>query len=114
MISEIKAGSNGLPPVKDQYDEYDKKIIAEAAVKFGAKVVADAYGMKWQTVVAWKKRLKIARPNFKIVIQSPSGQEITIDELLAKIVMFDSVYIRADQNAAYWVRGDEHGAVTLW
>ena len=50
-----------------------------------------------------------------IVIQSPMGGEITAEEILAKLPLpVDKVYIRVDQNAAYWVRGDESGAVNLW
>ena len=50
-----------------------------------------------------------------IVIQSPMGREITAEEILAKLPLpVDKVYIRVDQNAAYWVRGDESGAVNLW
>lgn len=50
-----------------------------------------------------------------IVIQSPMGGEITAEEILAKLPHpVDKVYIRVDQNAAYWVRGDESGAVNLW
>ena len=50
-----------------------------------------------------------------IVIQSPMGGEITAEEILAKLPLpVDKVYIRVDQNAAYWVKGDESGAVNLW
>ena len=57
-----------------------------------------------------------------LIIQSPSGQEITPEDVRAKISTavgtVDKVYIRADEGKAYWVRGegdkDEHGAVELW
>ena len=54
-----------------------------------------------------------------LTIQSPSGQEITADDIRAKISTtvgsVEKVYIRADEGKAYWVRGeDEHGAVELW
>lgn len=40
-----------------------------------------------------------------IIIQSPMGGEITAEEILAKLPHpVDKVYIRVDQNAAYWVR----------
>ena len=35
-------------------------------------------------------------------------------EILEKIGEADSVYIRVDQNKAYWVRGEESGSVDLW
>ena len=58
----------------------------------------------------------------QLVIQSPSGQEITPEDVRAKISTtvgsVKKVYIRADEGKAYWVRGEgdkeEHGAVELW
>ena len=48
-----------------------------------------------------------------VIIQSPMGGEIDVNEILAKVGPVDKVYVRVDQNAAYWVRGDESGAVNL-
>ena len=48
------------------------------------------------------------------MIQSQMGGEITPDEILAKIGEADTVYIRVDQNKAYWVKGKETGSVDLW
>ncbi len=58
----------------------------------------------------------------KLIIQSPSGQEITPEDVRAKVSTavgsVDRVYIRPDEGKAYWVRGEgekeEHGAVELW
>ena len=59
----------------------------------------------------------------QLIIQSPSGQEITPEDVRAKVsdvagATVDKVYIRADEGKAYWVRGEgekeEHGAVELW
>ena len=49
-----------------------------------------------------------------VIIQSPMGGEITPEEVLAKVGPVDKVYVRVDLNTAYWVRGDESGAVNLW
>ena len=49
-----------------------------------------------------------------VVIQSPMGGSITPEEILSKTGPVDSVYIRVDENKAYWVRGDETGSVELW
>ena len=60
---------------------------------------------------------KAERPAAKparLVIQSPFGKEITPEEVLAKVGEVDAVYIRVDQNKAYWVRGKEYGSVDLW
>ncbi len=50
----------------------------------------------------------------EVIIQSPMGGEITGEEILARIGEVDKVYIRVDENKAYWVRGEETGSVDLW
>lgn len=50
----------------------------------------------------------------EIIIQSPMGGEISPEAILAKIGEADKVYIRVDENKAYWVRGEESGSVDLW
>jgi transcriptional regulator with XRE-family HTH domain len=58
-----------------------------------------------------------------LVIQSPMGGEITPDEILAKINTatkgtgvgkIDTIYVRVDENKAYWVKGKKNGSVNLW
>ena len=50
-----------------------------------------------------------------VFIQSPLGGEITSAEILAKVgTDVDRVYVRVDQNKAYWVKGEETGSVDLW
>ena len=49
-----------------------------------------------------------------VVIQSPMGGSITQEEILAKVGPVDAVYVRVDENKAYWVKGDETGSVDLW
>ena len=54
----------------------------------------------------------------QLIIQSPSGQEITPEDVRAKVSSavgtVEKVYIRADEGKAYWVRAEKHGAVVLW
>ena len=55
-----------------------------------------------------------------IVIQSIMGGEITVEEILARIEAqaseqeISSVYIKAEENRAYYVAGEEGGYVELW
>ena len=116
--NEIKADFNGMPPVKDQYDDNEKKLIAEVADKYEARPVAMAYGLKWQAVVAWKKHYgtqsKLKKTAVTLVIQYPDGHEITMTALLEKVGRVVTVYIRADECKAYWVLVEEHGAIELW
>ena len=57
MKKNIKPGLNGLPPVKDQYDENEKQKIVEATEEHDLKSVAKAYGLTWQKIAGWKTRL---------------------------------------------------------
>ena len=122
----LQPGLNGLPPVKAQssdYEEQEKIEIAKAAREYGVNAVAKAYGLKWQSVSAWmKKKQGNMKSNIetKIIVQSPAGQEITVKEIKEKIKALetagtiDAAYVRADENAIYWVRGEENGSIRLW
>ena len=61
---------------------------------------------------------KPARPAAKkavnVVIQSAMGGEIALTEIIAKVGDVDALYIKPEENAAYWVKGEESGAVNLW
>lgn len=60
------------------------------------------------------KRGKKTEATPKVVIQSPMGGSITPEEVLAKTGPVDSIYIRVDENKAYWVKGEETGSVDMW
>ena len=53
-----------------------------------------------------------------IIIQSVMGGEITIDQIMARIAehvgQVDKVYIKPEENGAYWVKGSESGCINLW
>ena len=55
-----------------------------------------------------------ARKAAEIIVQSPMGGNITTEEILAKVGKADKIYVRVDENKAYWVRGKETGSVDLW
>lgn len=55
-----------------------------------------------------------AKKAAEVIIQSPMGGEITSEEILARVGKVDKVYIRVDENKAYWVKGKETGDVDLW
>ena len=110
---------------------------AEALKKMaeeGIATVAKELGISRTTLSNWKKQAesalkaagnmvegavaKVAKEKKpavnEIIIQSPMGGNITPAEILAKTGPVDKVYIRVDENKAYWVRGDENGSVELW
>ncbi len=55
-----------------------------------------------------------AKKTAEVIVQSPLGGEISVNEILAKVGDADKVYVRVDQNKAYWVRGEETGDTNLW
>ena len=49
-----------------------------------------------------------------IIIQSPMGGEITVDEIRNRLNNVEKVYVRVDQNKVHWVDGDNTGAIDIW
>ena len=61
-----------------------------------------------------EKRTPVQSQKTEIIIQSPMGGTITPEEIIAKVGAVDKVYIRVDENKAYWVKGEETGSIDLW
>ena len=61
-----------------------------------------------------KPKKTVSSKQTAIVIQSPMGGEITTEDILAKVGDVDTVYVRVDQNAIYWIKGEKSGAVNIW
>ena len=126
----LKPDFNGLPPIKKQYEKDEKILLVKAVEEYGLEAVMNAYGLKSRSLLGWQRyyndpnhsvsnnEVKPVKPSAnqkaKLIIQSPAGQEITSEEILKKVGNVDMVYIRVDENAAYWVRGEENGSVNLW
>ena len=87
--------------------------VAEA-VAVPVEAVAAAVAAPVEAAVEKKARKRAAKPAVSVVIQSTMGGEITPEEICTRIGRADTVYIRVDQNKAYWVRGEEHGDIDLW
>ena len=50
-----------------------------------------------------------------IVIESKMGSKITTEEILSRLPDgCDTVYVKPEENAAYWVKGNESGVINLW
>lgn len=100
--AETKAGKKSAAK-KVKAAEKKAKTVLETA---GAEAVLDAEKK------ARKKAGRTTKAN--IVIQSPMGGEITTDAILERIGEADAVYVRVDQNKAYWVKGEKTGSIDLW
>ena len=49
-----------------------------------------------------------------VIIQSNMGGEINVVDIIAKVGNVDTIYVKPEDNRAYWVKGDQNGAVELW
>ena len=94
-------------------EETKKAPAAKAAAKPAEKKAAAKPAVK----KAPEKKAAVkpaAKKGTEVIIQSPMGGNITPEEILAKVGKADKIYIRVDENKAYWVRGKETGSVDLW
>ena len=103
--AEKKAEKKAEPAKKVAEKKVEKK--AEPAKKVAEKKAAPA-----KKTAEKKAPAKKAAP--AVIIQSPLGGEITPEDILSRIGDADKIYIRVDENKAYWVRGEEFGSVDLW
>ncbi|MCR5346783.1 MAG: helix-turn-helix transcriptional regulator [Fretibacterium sp.] len=107
--SVITAVETGRKPIGED-------VIAKIREVFGVEVDSEVKSTPRKT--AAKKRIRPSGMEDStkkgLIIQSPLGGEITPDEILAKVGNVDVVYVRVDENKAYWVKGKKSGAVDLW
>ena len=85
----------------------------KAAEKVAAEMKATEKAIEAKVTAAKKPRGKKA-PKNEIILQSPTGSNITLEDILAKTGPVDEAYIRPDHNKIYWVRGEETGSIDLW
>ena len=98
-----------------------EKAVAEKAPEVVKEVKAPAKKAVAKKPVEKKPAAKktaekktVAKKAAEVIIQSALGGEITPDAILEKVGAVDKIYVRVDQNKAYWVRGEETGSVDLW
>ena len=91
----------------------EKAAPAKKAAAAPAKKAAAAPAKKAAAAPAKKPAAK-KDAKAVVIIQSPMGGEITPEEILKRVGDVDKVYVRIDQNAAYWIKGEESGAINLW
>ena len=93
-----------------------KKAAVKPAAKAAAKPAAKPAAKKAAVKPAAKKAAPkpAAKKAVEVIIQSALGGNITPEEILARVGKADKIYIRVDENKAYWVRGKETGSVDLW
>ena len=100
----------------------ETKAIADETADETAEKVEEKIQQAGEKVKAAKKEAPVREPAarkpadepIQVIIQSPIGGEITPEAILAKVGEADTIYVRIDENKAYWVKGEEHGSVDLW
>ena len=115
-VEEVKEIKKPVAKAKAAAQKVAADVKAEAA-KVEKKVAARkpaARKPEAEKAPARKRTAKKAAPKNEVIIQSPMGGAITPAEILAKTGPVDSVYVRVDENKAYWVKGEETGSVDLW
>lgn len=108
--------------IKAAAEETKAKLEAVAAAaektaktrKKSQKAPEKAKAAKKEAPVREPAARKPADETIQVIIQSPIGGEITPEAILAKVGEADTIYVRIDENKAYWVKGEEHGSVDLW
>lgn len=107
IISESSTSSN------NEVDEKTKALIVAEANRIGVRETAKKHGLTWQKVAGWKRMADETQLS-KIIIQSSLGGEISAEEVLLKAGEADKIYVRVDENKAYWVKGKQSGSISLW
>ena len=118
-IEEVKkAAAEKVEEAKDKIESAREAAVPteievkKAARKAGRKM-KKAADKAVDTVKRTAKKAKIA--NLAIIIQSPLGGNITVEEIADKVPDdADAVFVRVDQNKLWWTRGDEKGDVDIW
>lgn len=110
MASDAAAAKAAEEPVPEEKSEKKVKTTKKTPAKKAP--VKKATAKKAAAPKTAVKKVSVPAPVF---IQSPLGGEITPAEVLSKVPAgADKIYIRVDQNKAYWVKGEETGSVDLW
>ncbi len=97
-----------------------KKAVEEAPVAkkpAAKKAAAETAAKKPAEKKTAEKKPAAKKPAAKkaeVIIQSPLGGEITGAEIQKRVGSADKIYVRVDENKAYWVRGEESGSIDLW
>ena len=92
------------------------------AVKEVVKEVSEATAEKAAAVKPVRASRKKAAAAPKVSIQSVMGGEITVDEIISRVKEAAGkeaeaaleIYVKTEENKAYYVAGDVTGSVDLW
>ncbi|MBR2259418.1 MAG: helix-turn-helix domain-containing protein [Blautia sp.] len=89
---------------------------AEKVMPFPAEKTGEAAPVEEKKEKASpRKKTTSKKSGAAIIIQSKMGGSITPEEILSRVPAdTETIYIKPEENAAYWVKGNESGSVELW
>ena len=101
------------------------KKVAEAAAKKANEVIEPVKEAAEPVVARAKDATKKvtrkepkkaeAKATPEVTIEAQMGGQITVDDILKRVPEgVENVYIKPEENKAYWVKGDESGDINLW
>ena len=102
-------------PTEEKKEEKAVEAVMPAAVvEENALTPAEEKGVV-PTPIEEKKPAREKKSTATVIIQSTMGGSITTEEILSRLPDgVEKIYIKPEENAAYWVKGDESGSVKLW
>ena len=118
-----KPGQETLEKISQVYDVSREWLMGEvsdvqettrmvkAAVEIAAPVIAEDAAEAVEEIRGAGKEKK--KP--ELVIESLAGNQISPEEIFAKLPeSAEKVYVKPDENKAYWTGGEETGSINLW
>ena len=109
MKKAAQGAGEAITAVAEGIRNDDNVIATEIEVKQTARKA----GRKAKKIVEDAKQA-VVKPATKIIIQSPMGGEISVEEIEAKVPEGAEVYVRVDQNKLWWRTDTEEGNVDIW
>ena len=115
--------------------------VLSRVAEIGVRKAAAEAGVAWQTVSKWKKEKELTTPDdikaavegvaepaapaveektapVELIIESTMGGQISADEIIKRVKEKRSdaskIYVKPEENKAYFTYGDSVGHVELW
>ena len=109
-VAEAALAFGAAKVVKKTVEKEVGKAVKTTAKKAAGKAAKAAVGVA--AVKGAKKKAAPKTPTF--TIESKMGGQITYDEIIRRVPKGADVYVKPEENKAYWVKGKKSGSVVLW
>ena len=109
-VAEAALALGAAKAVQKTVEKKVEKAVKATAKKAAGKAAKAAVGVS----VAKGVKKKVAPKAGTFTIESKMGGQITYDEIIKKVPKGADVYVKPEENKAYWVKGKKRGEVVLW